>query len=338
MNKKILVISNGLIPPFDEGFKNFARNLSEAFKNIKEIDSEVISINSKFSNIERKTFLSKKIKNSIKSLKPELIIYIPTSSLTVASIFRAWLLKKYRKNAKVAFVSLQPRHSKVNKLFLKFFKLDVVLTLEEKELRFFKEHGISCYKVPAGVNLKKFTPVTNETKKALRRKYNLNEKDYILLHVGHINKNRNIQLIPEIAKKINGKSLIVGSTSTLQDSTLKKELESTQTIFINQYIENTEELYQLADCYIFPVINHDACIEIPLSILEAMACNIPVVTTRFGGLEDYFSEKDGFYYIDEIKDFYLKTSKIKSIENIKTREQVQKLSWNEIAKKILTTI
>ena len=32
-----------------------------------------------------------------------------------------------------------------------------------------------------------------------------------------------------------------------------------------------EELYQLADCYLFPVASTDNCIGVPLSVLEAFA-------------------------------------------------------------------
>lgn len=73
-------------------------------------------------------------------------------------------------------------------------------------------------------------------------------------------------------------------------------------------------MYQLSDLYIFPVIFEGGCIGIPLSILEARACGIPVMSTEFGGLKEA-SEcmNEGIYY-SEYCDF---PQKVKSIrENI----------------------
>jgi len=62
---------------------------------------------------------------------------------------------------------------------------------------------------------------------------------------------------------------------------------------IDEYVPNIEEIYNLADCYVFPTFKRHNCIDMPLSVMEAMACNIPVISTKFGGLPKIFKEGNG---------------------------------------------
>lgn len=54
----------------------------------------------------------------------------------------------------------------------------------------------------------------------------------------------------------------------------------------------------MADCYLFPVRDDIASIDLPLSVLEAMSCNLPFITTRFGGLDEVFEEGEGLFFLD----------------------------------------
>jgi len=66
---------------------------------------------------------------------------------------------------------------------------------------------------------------------------------------------------------------------------------------MDRYIKKIEEIYQLSDCYIFPITFEGGGISILLSVLEAMACNLPVVTTKFGGLPAIFKGGDLYLLI-----------------------------------------
>jgi len=60
---------------------------------------------------------------------------------------------------------------------------------------------------------------------------------------------------------------------------------------LTEYLPHVEHLYQASDAYVFPVTSTDNAIEVPLSVLEALACDVPVVSTRFGGLPRLFGER-----------------------------------------------
>ena len=85
-----------------------------------------------------------------------------------------------------------------------------------------------------------------------------------------------------------------------QDSGLKERLSQCPHIRIMEgYIPCIEEIYQMSDVYFFPVKTMGHCIDIPLSCLEAAACNKPVITTEYGEMSE-FSETPGFYFIDRL--------------------------------------
>ena len=85
----------------------------------------------------------------------------------------------------------------------------------------------------------------------------------------------------------------------------------------------------------FPVINKKACIEMPLSVLEAMACNIPVITTKFGALPRMFGGGDGLFFVEKEEDFYKGLEEVKNgAMEIKTREKILPYSWENIMERL----
>jgi glycosyltransferase involved in cell wall biosynthesis len=182
--------------------------------------------------------------------------------------------------------------------------------------------------IPNGVNTLIFRPVSGEKKISIRKKYGFSPKDKIILHVGHINKNRNIHELTKL--HLSGyKLLVVGSTSTRQDNEYRSMLENAGVKIISYLIQDIQEIYQLADCYIFPVRNQIGAIESPLSVLEAMACNLPIVSTKFGSLTSMFSQGGGFFFYQSEDELQKKISEALTVK-VNTRNLVSSYSWSNI--------
>jgi glycosyltransferase involved in cell wall biosynthesis len=172
-------------------------------------------------------------------------------------------------------------------------------------------------------------------KSDLRRKYDFPSDKYIVLHVGHINRNRNVQFLGNIQCLDYVQAIAVGSTTYPEDEDLVKELKEKGVIVLTNYFRKIEEIYQCADCYLFPVFSDGACIEVPLSVLEAMASNLPVVTTKFRGLPNLISEHNGLVYVNNKGEILSKINSVKSIPDPRTRDLVGQFSWENVVKQVL---
>jgi len=341
---KICIVSEAIRSPFDEGVRVFVYNLiKELAKNCKVLGigrsnnfkSEIESVCEKVLP-ENRLFLSWHLRQRIKEFKPDVIYYAPTAHATLYSFIRAQFLKIYGNGAKTILITLQPRqYSFVKRKIMPFIAPDLVLAQSEKTLKALDSLGCSVRKIWAGVDLERFTAASEDRKKKLREKYGIPRDKYVILHVGHINKNRNMQFMEKIQLLGGSQAVVVGSTTYPADVELVRNLEKKGVIIITGYIEKIEEVYQCANCYIFPVFSEGACIEVPLSILEAMACNLPVVTTQFGGIPSLIDEGNGFIYVNNEEEIIPKIVAVKNISEPETRKAVKQYSWSNVVKQVL---
>jgi glycosyltransferase involved in cell wall biosynthesis len=194
--------------------------------------------------------------------------------------------------------------------------------------------GVKTHTLPLGVDNKRYCPCGNHEQSDLRSKYSLPASGTVLLHVGHIKRTRNIEWLIEVKRKLPDMSiLVVGSTTTIQDEGFRVLIEKEGLIVRREYIPKIEELYQLADCYVFPVLKYNAAIETPLSVLEAMATNLPILTTRFGSLPDTFHENDHFKFINGPDDI-VEALRNGFPEHCNNREKIYPFTWEAIADRL----
>lgn len=341
---KICIISEELSASFDEGIKNFSYNLVRELQN----DHNALALSIQGGKTDdryikslkvNKTFLSYSLFREIRNFSPAVVIYIPSPSATISSFMRTKVLKLYARKARLVMITLQPRrYSLLCRKLMPLLIPDLVLGQSAKVLAQLSTFGCCVKIIPSGVDLEKFHPITKERKLSLRSKYGIDADKFIILHVGHINRNRNVQILKNLQRDDN-QMLIVGSTSTQQDNDLIDELRISGVTAIVSYLENIEEIYQLSDCYVFPVFSETASIEVPLSVLEAMACNVPVVTTRYGGLPFLFTrEGRGLLFVDTSRDISNKVEKVKQLNHYQTRRMVEPYSWGEVVKRILESL
>lgn len=310
----------------DEGMANFAFNLSKELSkkhDILEISfSPFLMINPNF---------------WIKTLKfkPDVFHFIIGPKILGLSLVK--ILKTFFRKSLFIISCMQPNFPNISEKFIGFFKPDLVLVQTNETEFLFKNAGFKTEFIPSGVDIDKFSPVNYNKKKELKTKYGFPIEKFIILHVGHIKKGRNLLLFNEISKNDNYQVLIIGSTSTELEMDLQKELENNGCVVLREYFENIQELYQLSDCYLFPTIDKKNCIEMPLSVMEASSCNLPVISTRYGKLEELFEEGQGLYYLDDWKSLIDILEKIRlNRDDIETRKMVLRYSWKSIANQIST--
>lgn len=336
--KKILILSELFVPPYDEGMKVTTLNL------LKGIRSHVDCIglgpcgglNGMVRTVTMNKFMySKSLQNEIKRYLPDFIFYIPEASATLNSFMRYRILQFVANGIDTSMIALQNRElSYLSQRVIKLSNPSAIFVTSNYMFKIFNKIGIVTHLLPMGVDIEKFVPAAEEKKCMLRDKYNLPKNRYIILHVGHIKESRNIKIFLNLANNPDYQVLLVGSTSTQQKDGLKEELQQSGIRIMDNYVTENQELYQLADCYVFCVTDRAGAMEFPLSVLEAMACNLPVLTTPFGSLPENFAATYDFRYFKNVDE--LKTG-LQEIETVvsETRERVEKYSWNSIAEHLL---
>ena len=189
----------------------------------------------------------------------------------------------------------------------------------------------------------RFAPADAARRHALREQYGVADGAQVILHAGHINRNRNVQILAALAGLENAHVILAGSSSTRQDTGLIEELQAAGVSVYTTYNPRVEELYQLADLYVFPPSpatspDETPAIEVPLSVLEAMACDLPVVATCFGGLPAMFEEGEGLFYVNDPADSAEWQRKVReglSAGRGHTRHRVAPHSWQNLVDVVL---
>lgn len=126
-----------------------------------------------------------------------------------------------------------------------------------------------------GIDIEKFYPIEN--KEELRKKLNLPVDKKIFIWVGCLTEIKNPLFLAKMIKEISFKNCFFIFCG---DGSLKQELENTLSNFNNVLltgnINNVQEYLQASDYYISTSLSEG----LPLSVLEGMACGLPVILSN----------------------------------------------------------
>jgi len=318
---------------------SFSGELNEGYKNIAFNLSNKLSKEQDVLNTDVKKIGSVHFWRRIKDFKPHIIHYL--TAPTLSSFVALRIAKIYcNRDAKLVISSLHPYSLKllrtpIFKRAISLLKPDLILTQSYEIEAILKDINCNTEFLSNGVDTKRFVPVSRNVKDKLREKYGIDKEKFVILHVGHIRGVRGLQIFNKIQKEDkNNQVIIVDSSYFKKEEDLCDSLKNSGCIVWNSYFENIEEVYALSDCYMFPVMKGNS-IFMPLSVMEAMSCNLPVISTRFEGLIRAFEEGDGLMFAEKEEDFYCKLKEIKNNTiKVNNREKVLPYSWENVTKRL----
>lgn len=191
------------------------------------------------------------------------------------------------------------------KLFLKRKNISYItyLTSEMRDyLKEIKNHPDIMF-MPMGAD---FNMHNAGDKILARKKLNLEENKIYGIYVGSFYRLKNVDLIlnayNSLKKNYNFSVIFVGGENDLQNDLYEEVIESGCPYFNIQKVDEMTDFYNAADFYIHSVFNPDFG-GIDVSWMEALACNIPVISSKLSCLDFDYSELGlcPVYYEDFLK-------------------------------------
>lgn len=223
-----------------------------------------------------------KLYKLLKKEKPEII---HTHTYSVAYVLLPSLLNKVKIKIhtvhNVAGKELSPAYRKIMYLAYRFFKIYPVAISELVKRTIYEEYKLDSSKVPCiynGINTLEFS--SYKSKKPL--------KTIELIHVGRFSKQKNHAMLIDafrMAVKINPKlRLTLVGDGELKEFILRK-VEAEGLSEVVKFTGITKDIPRLLnDSHIF--LLSSSWEGLPLSVLEAMSCSLPIIATKTGGVPD----------------------------------------------------
>lgn len=328
---KIVFVYEHFFAPFDEGVKNLAYQLHRCYDN--EHDVTLVRYYKSLPNALNSALIVPRIIVKLLLQRPDKLIFIPQAALTFSSLLKLSVLQLIYRDRLVA-VGVQKRQLKSwQQAILRWLPKPRAFVLSRAMAEPLKNINMHADVITVGIDRDAYQPPADKTR--LREKYSVPPDKRVLLHVGHIKSSRNIRWLLEIKQALPELEVIlIGSTATQQDAVLGEELERVGVRVLRDYLPNIHEIYQLADVYCFPVTLETAAMETPLSVLEAMATNLPIITTPFGRLPEQFENDSSYRYVSAVADVIniLESGFGHPCEN---RAKTERYTWRSTAEQVL---
>jgi len=221
--------------------------------------------------------------------------------------FTAYFMKKINPNLRVIFVSGGEDFYGFDKFFSKY--IDYMFAVSRDNANIIKNRYKRDVQIlHNGVNIELFKR-DEDIRKEYRKKYKLDNKK-VLLSVGRIVGWKGYQLVIKTIKDLDVKYVLIGDGEYLNElkKLAKQENVDDKVLFLGSV--SNKELYKylnMGDVFVQPSIGHEA---FGITIVEAMACGLPVIASYNGGMKDIIIEgRNGFFF------------EINNIENLKEKIQ-----------------
>jgi glycosyltransferase involved in cell wall biosynthesis len=329
--RRLAVVSEAIDLEPVEGIRRYGRELANALEGAGGF--QVFRIGFLAETKRGKIGQIMSCRRRLREIDAEVMIYVPTSPRIFMNLLKFRLWKGRSKQRTLVLLQpptgTAPFSGRVLRGVGLFRQFGVDLLQPSLRKRSWKL-------IPSGVNTLEFKPAKKGEKDDLRRRYGFAPGDRIVLSVGHLTEGRNLGLIMKIAKSMDAKTVFVTSRIEGDDLLIKAQLEESGVIVIDRYIEKIQEIYSIADCYIFPTKSSASAIGMPLSILEAMSCGVPVVSTRFGITQEILKEGRGIAFFDDDETaIRLVRETISKTGDNGAREAAIDFDWSRIARMIM---
>ncbi|MCK0202234.1 glycosyltransferase [Ornithobacterium rhinotracheale] len=238
------------------------------------------------------------------------------------------LVSKFKSFATIHGAIFNSIENKFNSFFFKkieqfsFRKFQTIFVLNNKDFIDVKKINTKttlypCYGV--GCNIELFDPLKfkNEDLSKLKQKYGIKNEDFVIIFVGRLVHFKGYQRVIKSFKVLNDKYsnlklLVLGAPDPIHKSGLSEDdeiyIKKNPNIIHVGLTKDVAKHFAISNLTFFPSIKEG----LPVNLMESIAMNIPIVTTKSRGCDDLVSGKN----IGEVVDSLEIADYVKIISNL----------------------
>jgi UDP-glucose:(heptosyl)LPS alpha-1,3-glucosyltransferase len=191
-----------------------------------------------------------------------------------------------------------------------------------------------------GVELDKFHPAGKcSHRKIVRDSLGISELDFVALYVGNLQKGacaaiRAISLIPD------AKLVLVSGSDNGNEKELCRQLGIVDRVIWVPKSKEVEKIFSASDCFVFPTVYEP----FGMVISEAMACGLPVVTSKAAGAADLIKDGDTGLLVEDSWDsrsiarhlyWLMKNPEARFAMGERARGAIEPYTWDKCAKETM---
>lgn len=209
--------------------------------------------------------------------------------------------------------------------------------------RFLGKYRDKIVVVPNGLPLTDFE--IPYSKEECRERLGLSQHEKLILFFGFLSPYKGpdilIKAMPKVIKYISNVKLVFAGKGRMREEleSLSRDLTIERNVMFMGFVpDGLKSLYyKAADVYCLPSMMKTECL--PLTILEAMACGIPVIASDIGGIPDVVKSWENGLLVPPMNSNALADAIIYLLENEEVRKKmgedgrkkVESYSWEKIA-------
>lgn len=183
---------------------------------------------------------------------------------------------------------------------------DKLITINEEDYNYSKKmHAKENIYIPGvGIDLDKFKECSSTEMERKKQELDIPVNNLVLLSIGELSERKNHRVVIEALRKlkeINVTYIICGQGALLNELKMlaaKYNLENN--VKFLGFRRDINEICNIADIFIFPSLQEG----LPVSIMEAMACGLPVIGSKIRGNTDLIDQGKGGFLGENNPDFY----------------------------------
>jgi len=179
---------------------------------------------------------------------------------------------------------------------------DVFISLAKEITQEFLNYGIAQNKItliPNSVDTTVFHPIPSPKKDELRKKLGIKPDNKVVIYTGRLLETKGLPLLMKVWYKIITEHdqcqlvIVGGGSKDIHDceEEIKQYVESNHledSVKFTGNVTNVDEYLQASDIFVFPTENE----AFGISLIEAMACGLPVIATPVGGIKDIVNNRN----------------------------------------------